>query len=104
LRFNHRTIEQVRATAMGYWNNGHIDAGWGIAMMLFMLGIWALIAVAIVWFVRSTRTLTVPPAASAGDSVTSSAEQILAERLARGDIDPEEYQARLNVLSSRRAP
>jgi putative membrane protein len=89
---------------MGYWDNGHMDAGWGIVMMLFMLGIWALIAVAIVWIVRSTRTPTVPPAAPTGDSVTSSAEQILAERLARGEIDLEEYQARLNALSSRRAP
>jgi uncharacterized membrane protein len=35
--------------------------------------------------------------------VTESAEQILAERLARGDIDIEEYTTRLEALASRGA-
>jgi putative membrane protein len=97
---------------MRYWDNGHMDNGWGIAMMLVMLGIWALIAVAVVWMVRSTRTPqvapTAPPAASvsvsAAGSVTRSAEQILAERLARGDIEPEDYKARLDALNAGSAP
>jgi putative membrane protein len=98
-------------TDMGYWDNGHMDDGWGIVMMVGMLSIWALVAVGVVWIVRSTRTpgvtSTVPSGAStatASGSVTASAEQILAERLARGDIDPEEYQTRLDALTSRRAP
>ena len=97
---------------MGYWDNGHMDEGWGIVMMLGMLSIWALVAVAVVWVIRSTRTPgvtpTLPPGAStagpASGSVTASAEQILAERLARGDIDPDEYRTRLDALTSRRAP
>ena len=78
-------------TVMTYWGQrGHMDNGWGIVM--------------IVWIIRSTSTPTPPVAAtglSAAGSVTASAEQILAERLARGDIDPEEYSTRLEALTSR---
>lgn len=91
-------------TVMTYWEDGHMDDGWGIVMLLGMLGIWALVAVAIVWIIRSTRTPMPPVSAtglSAAGSVTASAEQILAERLARGDIDPEEYRTRLEALTSR---
>lgn len=93
------------------WDDGHMGDGWGIAMMLTMVGFWVLITVAIVfaivWSVRSTRTVqAAPPAASTTGpgSMTASAEQILAERLARGEIDPEEYQTRLDALSPRSAP
>ena len=89
---------------MRYWDDGHMDNGWGIVMMLGMLGLWALVAVAIVWIIRSTRAPVVTPAmqpgGAAGISATGSAEQILAERLARGDIDVEEYQTRLEALTS----
>lgn len=85
---------------MNYWDNGHMNNGWGIAMVFVMLGVWALIAVGIVWLVRSTQTTAVPPAASGGDSVTRSAEQILAERLAHGDIDTAEYKDRLRALAA----
>jgi putative membrane protein len=81
------------------WDNGHMDAGWGIALMLGMMGIWVLIAIAIVWLVLSTRTHPVPPPAP-HNSVIQTAEQILAERLARGEIDPAEYKERLNALTA----
>lgn len=100
------------------YNDGHMDDGWGVAMMLGMLGIWvvliAVLVFAIVWSVRASRTpreaWTVPPAAPAPGSggatgrVTGSAEQILAERLARGEIDAEEYRTRLEALTSRSEP
>lgn len=91
------------------WNDGHMDDGWGVAMMLTMLGFWVLITVAIVfaivWSVRSAR---VTPAAPTGPttgpaSVTASAEKILAERLARGEIDAEEYRSRVDALNPRSA-
>ena len=45
---------------MRYWDEGHMDSGWGIAMMLGLMGFSILLAVAvglaIVWFVRSTET------------------------------------------------
>ena len=92
-----------------YWNNdGHMDDGWGIAMVLSMLGfvIMALVLTALltVWLVRSASssptssgTSGTPSGASRRD--TGSAEQILAERLARGDIDPDEYQMRHRLLT-----
>jgi putative membrane protein len=91
------------------WDDGHMDNGWGIAMMLGVLGFSLLLAVAIglaiVWLVRSSETPTTPSAVTnslaAGPTdgnATGSPEQILAERLARGDIDPEDYTARLRAL------
>lgn len=89
---------------MMYWDNGHLDSGWSIVMMLSMLAFWALIAFAIVWFVRSARTPHPPTTTSTAVSgtVTTSAEQILAERLARGEIEPEDYRARLTALTTPR--
>ncbi|MCW2669564.1 MAG: putative rane protein [Frankiales bacterium] len=88
---------------MLHWDNGHMDAGWGVVMMLGMLAFWMLIAFAIVWFVRSTRTPHLPTGAHApGGPVSEGAEQILAERLARGEIEPEDYQARLTALTAPR--
>lgn len=82
---------------MMHWNDGHLSNGWGIVMMLGMLTIWVLVAFVIVRFVRSTGTPKAEdprPTAPATDG----AEQILAERLARGEIEPQEYQARLTAL------
>jgi putative membrane protein len=95
---------------MPYWDNGHMNNDWGIAMMLGMLGFWVLVtvavAVAVVRIVRSTKTHSVAPtdptAAPASIGGTGSAVQILAERLARGEIDPEDYKARREVLRTRR--
>jgi len=105
----HRATDISEVNTM-YWDDGgHMDDGWGIAMMLVMLGFWALFTIAlgfaIVWILRSTRSTTASPAApgptaAAGRPATSSAEQILAERLARGEIDPEEYRARIEALNS----
>jgi putative membrane protein len=86
---------------MDRWDNDHMDNGWGFVMVIGMLGIWALVAIAIWWMVRTTQTMSqvssgTPPVGSS----TGNAAQILAERLARGEIDPEEYQARMRALSS----
>lgn len=73
-----------------YGDNGHVNAGWGVLMMVSMLLFWVLIALVIVWFVRTTRAPH-PPHLS-GRPVTGSAEQILGERLARGEIEPDGCQ------------
>lgn len=88
-----------------YWDDGtHMGDGWGVVMMLGMLLFWVMlttgVVLAIVWILRSTR----PTAASSSASgpappATTSAEQILAERLARGEIDTEEYRARVEALT-----
>ncbi len=72
---------------MMYWGNGTTHMGWGVAMMIAMLVFWTLIAY---FVVRSLRggTLTSAP-------TSQGATQILGERLARGEIEIEDYQARL---------
>lgn len=83
------------------WNHEHMDSGWGVVMMVSMLLFWLLVVVAIVWLVRTTRTSRLSWTPSPGGPGTANAEQLLAERLARGEIEPEDYQARLAALTSR---
>ena len=77
--------------------NGYAMSGWGwLLMTLGMLGFWALVAVS------HGRPAAAPrparPAAAAGPAATARAEEILAQRLARGEIDPDEYRQRLQTL------
>lgn len=71
------------------WNG---DWSWGawIAMTVGMLVFWGLVAWVVVSVVRSASSST-------GAGATD-AEAILAERFARGEIDPDEYQRRLDLL------
>jgi putative membrane protein len=72
--------------------------GWGswLIMGLSMLLFWALIILGIIALVR----FLVGPRdrRHSTGSVQSSAEQVLAERFARGEIDEEEYRQRREVL------
>ena len=81
---------------------GHDMGGWGFGLMTFsFIVFWALVIVAIVLLVRHFGRTGQPPGTfpPAGPSTpTSTAEQLLAERFARGDIDEEEYQRRLRTL------
>jgi len=77
-----------------YWHDGTMG-GWDwFAMSVGTLLFWALILTAVVLFVRAfngtSRTTDAPP--------PPAAEQLLAERFARGEIDDDEYHRRLNVL------
>ena len=44
---------------MGYWDDGHMDDGWGLAMLFGMLGFGVVIAVAlgfaVLWMAHSAR-------------------------------------------------
>jgi putative membrane protein len=75
------------------------DGGWGgwLLMSLTMLAFLALVAwgVFLVW--RST-THSHPHDEAHPRPARQSAEQILAERLARGEIDAAEYRARSEAL------
>jgi putative membrane protein len=70
------------------WN----DAGWAgwLLMTLMMLVFWGGLAAIVVWLIRQ-------PQRSGGDSKPS-ATAILEERFARGEIDEEEFQKRLDTL------
>ena len=81
---------------MMYWNGGGQMAGWGWGLMATsMVAFWAvLIGVAIVAYRGWTGSAKVPVPVEP----ERSAEQILAERFARGEIDETEYQNRLTTL------
>ena len=84
----------------GGWNERFND-GWGAQHIIGMV-LMALFVVSVVWLIVSFVRKNANGAASAAPAVaaspTKSAEQILAERLATGDIDPTDYKARLDAL------
>jgi putative membrane protein len=83
-----------------------MDGGYAVLMMLGMLIFWTALVGAIIWAVRSSRSSSAPGATSQTSGVGGSrgdAEDILANRLARGEISPEEYRNRLDVLRSTNA-
>lgn len=77
-----------------WWTHG--DWGWGawLSMTLFMLAFLAVVAWVVVTVVRGSRT---------EPSSSRDPERILAERLATGEIDEDEYQRRLDTLRGTRA-
>jgi putative membrane protein len=83
--------------------------GWGWAAGLSSLVFWALLAAGIFFLVRSlVRGGQRPfpprpgygpgPGPGAGPGHPAPAEQILAERFARGEIDEDEFHQRMTVL------
>ncbi|GAB1691655.1 SHOCT domain-containing protein [Krasilnikovia sp. M28-CT-15] len=78
----------VYGGGMGPW-------GW-LLMVVSTLAFLTLIGAAILLAVRAfDRSAAQPPG---GGSATSAAERALADRLAVGDIDADEYEHRLRVL------
>lgn len=84
---------------------GYNDASWGAAewltMSVMMLLFWGLLAGLVVWAVRSLRpaSTNVHPTDGIGR-----ADQILAERYARGEIDEPEFERRRELLRSANSP
>jgi len=85
---------------MMYWHNGGMS-GWGwFGMSLGMLLFTALIVFGGVLLFRSLDRSTsrpVPPTPPS-DAGRPPAEQLLADRFARGEIDVQEYRERLAAL------
>ena len=76
------------------WCNWATMGFWGWTMMA---GFWGLVIVLIVWAVRSATA-----AKAQGQSRGGNAFQTLEERLARGEIDVDEYKERRAILENRR--
>jgi putative membrane protein len=77
--------------------NGYTMSGWGwLLMTLGMLGFWALVAVRALALLR--RPGQPHPQPQPDQQPRPGAEEILAQRLARGEIDPDEYRQRLQTL------
>lgn len=81
---------------MMYWD-GH-DGGWAVGMAIIMILFWGSIT-ALVW-VGVRALLNRPP--QPGPTDRQEPGDILAERLARGEIEPEEYQRRIELLGGKR--
>jgi putative membrane protein len=77
--------------------NGYAMSGWGwLLMTLGMLGFWALVAVlALALLGRPGQS---DQQRQPDQQPRPGAEEILAERLAHGEIDPDEYRQRLQTL------
>lgn len=76
-----------------------MDGGWGVlgwvGMSLMMIVVWGLPIALVVWAVRSSfrrdePSVTTPP--------RRDADQVLAERYARGQIDEDEFAHRREIL------
>ena len=83
-----------------WWNNGMnwgaMGGGGWVVMTVLMLAFWALVVGGVVALFRSG--LRTDSGSGAGDE--PSAENLLDQRFARGEIDTEDYHARRAVLSS----
>ncbi|MEU7576046.1 SHOCT domain-containing protein [Streptomyces sp. NPDC041068] len=79
-----------------HWHDNRDMSGWDwFTVSTGGLLFWALIIAAVVLLVRALNRL---PDRSSHTPATGSAEQILSERFARGEIDEDEYQRRLTAL------
>ena len=77
-----------------FWYD-HDVSGWGwFAMSAGMILFWALIITVAVLLFRALNR----PHENTHSPAMPSAEDILRERLARGEIDEDEYRRRLNTL------
>lgn len=93
---------------MTYYDHyDHGTNGWGYGLMMFgMLLVWALlIAAGVALFRYLARTQPHHPAPQPPPSAVrerTDPEQLLAERLARGEIEPDDYRQRLEALRAGR--
>lgn len=88
------------------WDNGY-GWGWGgwILMALVMVVFWALVITAIVLAIRYLAGGGTAPGRAGGTPQPPAggrAEDLLAERYARGEIDDDEYRQRLALIREHR--
>ncbi|PRC52201.1 hypothetical protein C6A85_60120, partial [Mycobacterium sp. ITM-2017-0098] len=80
---------------MMFWNDYDMS-GWGYAgMAIGMIVFWMLIVVGIIGLIRLSSGAFRTGASASPGTVGHAAEEILAARFARGEIDEIEYHRRL---------
>lgn len=83
---------------MFWWGQGL--NGWGYVLMsVSMVLFWGVVILGIVALVRYLARSAQPNADAGAPRLT--AEQVLAERFARGEIDEQEYRSRMDTLRDR---
>lgn len=75
-----------------YGYGGHMDGGWGWAMAAVMIAVVVGVVVLLIWLLSEIR----------GRPCEETAAQLLARRLASGEITPDEYRERAALLDERR--
>jgi putative membrane protein len=80
-----------------FWGTGMGAIGW-LVMILNLLALWALVVIAGMALVRGIGS---NKSTSPSDTDHPIPMRILEERLARGEIDVDEYQARQEALRPR---
>ncbi|MGK2874439.1 MAG: SHOCT domain-containing protein [Nocardioides sp.] len=83
---------------MGWYNNGGMDAGNWIAMILMMSIFWGAVIFAGMMIFRGTNSRGDRNSAPTDQTAHRDPMDILDERFARGELDNEEYEARKAVL------
>ncbi|MCX4767981.1 SHOCT domain-containing protein [Streptomyces sp. NBC_01275] len=84
---------------------GHDPSGWGwFVMSVGMIFFWALLIVIGVLLFRALSRSADSGASTSPAQRGPAAEQLLAERFARGEIDDDEYRRRLTVLRTGGGP
>ncbi len=85
------------------------DVGWGweFLMVIAMVGFWALVIYLVVWSIRGGtsgrgESSSQPPEAAQPPPPPPSAIEILDRRLANGELEIEEYQARREAIEQSR--
>jgi putative membrane protein len=77
--------------------NGYAMSAWSwLLMSLGMLGFWALVAVLALALLRRPGQPHQQP--QPDQQPRQNPEEVLAERLARGELDPDEHRQRLQTL------
>lgn len=84
----------------GNWNDGMGNGNWWwMPMMIMMVAFWGgLIWIGVTLLKRNHTTSQLNAPVAAPTPAKASAQEILAERLARGEIEPEDYRQRLDAL------
>ena len=83
----------------GNWNDGMgYGNWWWIPMMIMMIAFWGGLVWIGVTLLNRNRTPHLQAPAAPTAALKPSAQEILAERLARGEIEPDDYRQRLETL------
>jgi putative membrane protein len=89
-----------------HWDDGGHDNGfgpwWWLFMAITMLVFWGGLAWVVVTLVRHDGAIGRQPPPSVPPPGRQSAEDILHERFARGEIDVDEYHQRVDALRAKR--